>query len=145
MNIGEKIRDARKKQNWSQTVLAGKIGVTLQTISRWEKGDREPKASEVRSLAKSLEISVSDLLEENNLPYSSDNPEKVHKEEDKRRKSEKDFEILLKMLAAEDPDLILLFRSFAQNIDKICKKDKEFMATLFKATLERIDMGPYVP
>ena len=36
MNLGEKIVSLRKKNNLSQEELAEKVGVTRQTISKWE-------------------------------------------------------------------------------------------------------------
>ena len=36
MNLGNKIMSLRKKNNLSQEELAEKVGVTRQTISKWE-------------------------------------------------------------------------------------------------------------
>ena len=36
MNLGNKIVNLRKKNNLSQEELAEKVGVTRQTISKWE-------------------------------------------------------------------------------------------------------------
>ena len=36
MNLGNKIMTLRKKNNLSQEDLAEKVGVTRQTISKWE-------------------------------------------------------------------------------------------------------------
>lgn len=36
MNLGNKIVSLRKKNNLSQEELAEKVGVTRQTISKWE-------------------------------------------------------------------------------------------------------------
>ena len=42
MNLGNKIGYLRKKKNLSQEELAEMIGVTRQTISKWELGDTTP-------------------------------------------------------------------------------------------------------
>ena len=42
MEIGNKISELRKKNNLSQEALAEKIGVTRQTISKWELGETSP-------------------------------------------------------------------------------------------------------
>ncbi|WP_288784143.1 helix-turn-helix domain-containing protein [Microbacterium lacticum] len=38
-SFGEVIRDARKKREWSQEMLAEKAGVSRPTIARVERGD----------------------------------------------------------------------------------------------------------
>ena len=38
IQIGEKIRQLRKKQNISQEVLAQALGLSFQAVSKWENG-----------------------------------------------------------------------------------------------------------
>lgn len=38
MDLGKKVASLRKKNNLTQESLAEKIGVTRQTISKWELG-----------------------------------------------------------------------------------------------------------
>ena len=64
MNLGNKIMTLRKKNNLSQEDLAEKVGVTRQTISKWEKGLSVPDAQLLMSLSEILEIPVSVLLGE---------------------------------------------------------------------------------
>ncbi|MBQ1565620.1 MAG: helix-turn-helix transcriptional regulator [Clostridia bacterium] len=46
IRLGERIRELRLRDGRTQEALAGKLGVTAQAISRWEKGicypDMEP-------------------------------------------------------------------------------------------------------
>ena len=42
MNLGNKIMTLRKKNNMSQEELAEKVGVTRQTISKWELEETSP-------------------------------------------------------------------------------------------------------
>lgn len=58
----------------------------------------------------------------------------------KRGQSEEDLETLLKMLAAEDPDIVLRFRHVAKNATRLAPEDREFLATLFKAALGKITL-----
>lgn len=37
MTMGEKIQLLRKKQNWSQEILAEKLSVSRQAVSLWER------------------------------------------------------------------------------------------------------------
>ena len=40
--IGENIRNFRKKNDLTQEALADRLGVTYQSISRWENGTTYP-------------------------------------------------------------------------------------------------------
>ncbi len=42
MSYQEKLRDIRKKKDWSQERLARELGVSFQTVHRWETGKFEP-------------------------------------------------------------------------------------------------------
>lgn len=37
MKIGERIKDLRKERGMTQAELAGNLGVSFQTVSKWEK------------------------------------------------------------------------------------------------------------
>ena len=45
MDLGNKIMTLRKKNNLSQEDLAEKVGVTRQTISKWELEETTPDIS----------------------------------------------------------------------------------------------------
>jgi transcriptional regulator with XRE-family HTH domain len=40
--LQEKLRELRKKKEWTQEDLARKINVSLSTVQRWEKREGEP-------------------------------------------------------------------------------------------------------
>ena len=46
------IRALREERGWTQLGLANAIGVTPATVYNWERGKYEPKASQLRSLAR---------------------------------------------------------------------------------------------
>jgi len=54
---GEKIRERRTFLGLTQTELANKIGVTLRTITKYEKQGVMPRGSNLRELAKALGVS----------------------------------------------------------------------------------------
>jgi transcriptional regulator with XRE-family HTH domain len=56
------LQKARKRQKLTQLALANKIGVHKITISRLERGDRQPSMSLLQKLAKALKVKVKDLL-----------------------------------------------------------------------------------
>ena len=45
MELGKQIYELRKKANLSQEQLAEKVGVSRQTISKWELGETAPDLS----------------------------------------------------------------------------------------------------
>lgn len=61
MNLGEKIVSLRKKNNLSQEELAEKIGVTRQTISKWELEETTPDINQAKKLSKLFNISLDEL------------------------------------------------------------------------------------
>ena len=54
---GEKIRERRMQLGLTQTELANEIGVTLRTITKYEKQGITPRGSNLRELAKALGVS----------------------------------------------------------------------------------------
>ena len=54
--LGTKIRDARKKCGMSQEKLAGILGVTKSTISKYELGHREPSLDQLITIAEALSL-----------------------------------------------------------------------------------------
>lgn len=95
MNIGEKILELRKSINLSQEELADKIGVTRQTISKWELGDTCPDLKQANKLAKVFNISLDKLT--NNIILS------------KIDKNEKNGKKLLRVMTILCSVLFLLF------------------------------------
>ena len=52
--LGEKIKEIRKQKRFTQKKLAESLGVTQQTVLRWEKGEREPKWDMIQNIIKVL-------------------------------------------------------------------------------------------
>lgn len=62
MMLDRTIRERRKAIGLNQEEIANRIGVSKDSIRRWESGEREPRASELQSLAMALQTSVAYLL-----------------------------------------------------------------------------------
>ena len=56
--IGDKIRAHREAVGWKQGQLAEEMGVTPNTISRWESATYKPKAGDIDRLARLFEVDV---------------------------------------------------------------------------------------
>ena len=64
MSIGSKIADARKKQNLTQEQLAELLGVTRQSVSRWESDTVYPEMDKIIKLAEILNVNCDYLLKD---------------------------------------------------------------------------------
>lgn len=61
VSIGSTIKERREALNMKQDDLAERVGVTVQTMSKWERDLTEPKASQVYKLAKALKVTERDI------------------------------------------------------------------------------------
>ena len=55
---GKTIRQLREAWGWSQSVLAGRVGVSLTTVSAWERGLKVPLPRHQQRLAELFGVSV---------------------------------------------------------------------------------------
>ena len=62
MTLSEKICYCRKKEGISQEVLASRLGVSRQAVSKWETGEAEPELSKIKALASEFDVSIDWLL-----------------------------------------------------------------------------------
>ena len=62
MKLAEKIVFYRKRAGMNQEMLADKLGVSRQAVSKWETGEAVPELSKVVLLAKVFEITTDELL-----------------------------------------------------------------------------------
>jgi len=60
--IGPKIKELREQREWSQQVLAEKLRVSRQTISKWELGKSYPDLESLVMLAQLFGVSADYLL-----------------------------------------------------------------------------------
>ena len=80
MEIGNKIMELRKKNGLSQEDLAEKVGVTRQTISKWELGETSPDLKQAKELSKIFNVSLDELTDndiKNILVEKTSNTEKL--------------------------------------------------------------------
>lgn len=64
MNLADKIIELRKKNGWSQEELAEKVGVSRQSISKWEGAQSVPDLSKILLLSELFEVSTDYLLKD---------------------------------------------------------------------------------
>ena len=68
MLLSEKILMLRKKQGWSQEELAEKLGVSRQSVSKWESASASPDISKLVEIADIFEVSTDYLLKDTDTP-----------------------------------------------------------------------------
>lgn len=73
MNLSEKIFYCRKKAGLSQEALAEQIGVSRQSVSKWETGEADPEISKLKLLADTFHVTIDWLLSED-APSESAGP-----------------------------------------------------------------------
>ena len=56
------IRSYRKNLGLTQEQLAERLGITLGTVSKWERGSSEPDLSYIMDLAELFHVSVDALI-----------------------------------------------------------------------------------
>ena len=59
-----RLKIIRKQKGLSQSELANILGVSQNTVSQWESGDRSPSISILKQLTTILECSADILLED---------------------------------------------------------------------------------
>lgn len=62
MNLGSNLYNARKKSGLSQEEVAEKLGVSRQTISKWETGETLPDIRQAKRLAGLYRLTLDDLI-----------------------------------------------------------------------------------
>ena len=62
MNFGENLKNFRKNSKMSQEILAEKVGVSRQAVSRWEVGEAYPEMSNIVALCSIFHCNINDLI-----------------------------------------------------------------------------------
>lgn len=63
MNLGENLLKARKSSSLSQEEVAEKLGVSRQTISKWELNETLPDIRQSKKLASLYHLSLDELID----------------------------------------------------------------------------------
>lgn len=64
MKFSDKLAKMRKANNLSQEQLADELGVTRQSVSKWESGDSYPDMAKIVQLCKVLNCTINDILDD---------------------------------------------------------------------------------
>ncbi|MBQ8576335.1 MAG: helix-turn-helix transcriptional regulator [Clostridia bacterium] len=168
MNIyfGENLKNLRLKRNLTQEKLADFLGVSFQTISKWERGDTYPDITLLPEIAGFFKVSVDELLgvskaedeeeilkeleEYDNLTDTELKQELIYK---LKKKFPNDFRILLRYMTClvhfkeNTPEVIAKIIAIYENIQQNCSNDKirisakRHIAELYKDLSEKEGSG----
>ena len=93
MKFGDNLKKLRKAKKMSQEVLAEKIGVSRQSVSKWETGEAYPEMNNILCLCSIFHCHINDLVHEDFVDIDSLDEEikmsvvKFKKEKQKKVKS----------------------------------------------------------
>lgn len=63
-DIGRRLRQLRESRGWSQPYVAQQIGVHLQTVWRWERGERAPNVGDLIEMSRLFGVPFGELAGE---------------------------------------------------------------------------------
>ena len=74
-NFGERIRELRKERGITSYEMATKLGISRNTLTNWERGEKEPHAVEIlEEMSEILKVPLQELLAGKNEVRIENNP-----------------------------------------------------------------------
>lgn len=138
IHIGETIKRLRKERNVTQDALANFIGVSYQSVSKWERFESYPDITLIPSIASFFGVTTDELLGVNTV--DKEKRIKAYEEKYKSLHAEKKFEEannLMKEAIAEFPDNYLFLANYMQSLILIYPYTDKRMLTV-KPEVERV-------
>lgn len=96
MSFSEKLMELRRSKGWSQEQLGDKLGVTRQTVSKWELGSTTPEMEKLAAISDLFGITTDELIKgeapkytANSTPLTEEKP--THRKFHYEYKSEKSW------------------------------------------------------
>ena len=113
MNLGNKIKEFRNKQELTQNELADKLFVSFQAVSQWENGTTNPDINTLIKLAKTFNISLDELFDI-----------KINKKHEKEEveiniKDAKADELYILLAKGNQLQKLINYKEFVKHNDKI--------------------------
>ena len=138
-DFGKRVREFRTRKNYSQKEIALRIGVSEQTVSKWENGECLPDVYHLKLLAQILHIAVDTLLD-TQMQNSEKIVETINVCGARFDIVEKPETILAgKIIYAKDfPDINSFYSAMD---DLVADKDKTYFSTLKESVLPIYDIN----
>ena len=71
MKFADNLKKLRKRRNISQEQLAEKVGVSRQSVSKWETSEAYPEMNNILELCKIFKCNISDLVNDKMVDIDS--------------------------------------------------------------------------
>lgn len=71
MKFADNLKKIRKRKNISQEELAEKVGVSRQSVSKWETSEAYPEMNNILELCKIFKCNINDLVNDNMIDLDS--------------------------------------------------------------------------
>lgn len=71
MKFSEKLMELRKSRGWSQEQLGEQLGVTRQTVSKWELGETTPEMEKLAAMSEIFGVTTDELIKGEKPPAAS--------------------------------------------------------------------------
>lgn len=164
--LSENLKKLRHEKGFTQETLAEFLGVTFQSVSKWERGESYPDITMLPEIAGFFKVSVDDLLGVNRAEdeaeiikeleaYDNLTDEKIKQEIINRLKEKfpNDFRILLRYMTClvhfkeNTPENVAKIIAIYENIKQNCSNDKirisakRHIAELYKGLSEKEGSG----
>lgn len=98
MNFGDNLKNIRKQKKISQEELAEKLGVSRQSISKWETGENYPSMTNIMCLCDIFHCKINDIIHEDFKDIDSLDEEIKMKVAKLKEKEQKKMKVLSKIL-----------------------------------------------
>ncbi len=101
MKFADNLKKIRKSKNISQEELASKVGVSRQSVSKWETSEAYPEMNNILELCKIFHCHINDLVNDNMIDLDSldeDVKMSIVKLKKEKQKQMKDISNILSLL-----------------------------------------------
>lgn len=150
MKFGDNLKTLRKAKKISQETLAEKVGVSRQSVSKWEVGEAYPEMSNILALCSIFHCKITDLVNDTMADIDSLDEEtkmsivKFKKEKQSQMKGlSKAIYILARICKTftlvGGVFLVIIMIAFPFLINKVKVDDKKIEVFGYKATYEEVD------
>lgn len=134
LHIGKNIRRLRRERNLTQEEVAAHLGISFQSISKWERGDGYPDITMLPALSHYFGVSTDELLGMNELAldehYARLNSEWAENNRDGRNKENV---ALMQNALKEFPNNALLLVQLSTSLEKLDGTEEEKRENLRKS------------
>lgn len=139
MRLSEKIMDLRKKSGWSQEELAEKLGISRQSVSKWETGESVPDLDKIIRMSELWNVSTDYLLKEDIVPETEaveENRDTFRQEQEEAPRMHQDFR-----QEQEEAPYMRRERETSQRARMVSREEAEDYLTLSQFAAPRIAVG----